>query len=106
MLWGVAVNQSTRCDLKHKTLTFFGRLRLHVQGEQEPALRAATLYLLLDNEALVRTAAEFAQGSATSDQLTIAVSNALGTAGRKFAVSASDISTLLEKHSAAAFSKY
>lgn len=92
--------------MKHKTLTFFGRLRLHVQGEQEPTLRAAALYLLLDNEALVRASAEFAQGSRTSDQLTEAVSNAMGIAGKKFSVNANDISTLLEKHSAAAFSKY
>lgn len=69
-------------------------------------MRAAALYLLLDNEALVRTSAEFAQGSRTSDQLTDAVSKALETAGKKFAVSASDVSALLEKHSAAAFSKY
>ena len=92
--------------MKHKTLTFFGRLRLHVQAEQEPTLRAAALYLLLDNEALVRASAEFAQGSVTSDQLTEAVSNAIGSAGKKFAVTANDISALLEKHSAAAFSKY
>lgn len=69
-------------------------------------MRAAALYLLMDNEALVRTTAEFARGSVTFDQLTDAVSKALGAAGKKFAVSASDVSALLEKHSTAAFSKY
>ncbi|WP_395745115.1 hypothetical protein [Prosthecobacter sp.] len=79
---------------------------MHIQAEEEPILRAAALYLLLDNEALVRASAEFAQGSVTSDQLTEAGSNAMRTAGKKFAVTANDISALLEKNSAAAFSKY
>lgn len=92
--------------MQHKALTFFGRLRIHIQGEREPQLRAAALYLLLNNPVLVRAAAEFAQGRVTSDQLNDAVSKALGSAGKKFAVSAKDVSALLEKHSAAAFSKY
>jgi hypothetical protein len=92
--------------LQHKALTFFGRLRIHVQSEREPILRDATLYLLLHNEALVRAASDFAQGNVTSEQLTDAVSSALERTVRKYAVTASDVSALLEKHSVAAFSKY
>lgn len=92
--------------MQRKALTFFGRLRIHVQSESEPTLRDATLYLLLANEALVRATADFAQGKVTSDQLADAVSNALGSTRQKYAVSASDVSALLQKHSAAAFSKY
>lgn len=78
--------------------TFLGRLRTAVQDQAEPPLRTATLYLLLQDQSLVRTVAEYARGTLTAEQLLNAVIQAMSLSPKKFPVSGTDITVLLQKH--------